>query len=159
MITKEIVAFYESLPAEKQRRFACFIQRMKNDPIFKAIRVHREACLKLEWASRQHRSIEECFAVGSAECEASNEKLTAAMASEAETCDALLKCRPISLFGVVAMLEHLSEPEFLIDRNPDQTGQSVLSGAFERLLDGDKLFSFTRGIAETLRDAISAELQ
>lgn len=100
-------------------------EQMQDDPIFAAIECHREACRVYRRASANSCRLAERSEVQMAEdiCEG-------AISLEGEALKRLLKCRPTTLEGVGALLEHLGQPEFLIDSN-NGTGDTVLSGAFE----------------------------
>jgi hypothetical protein len=62
------------------------------------------------------------------------------MAREGEVLGALLDSRAITMTGLLALLEHLGQPEFLIYEDGGGTGETVLSGAMEYLEDRAKTF-------------------
>jgi hypothetical protein len=84
----------------------------KLDPIFAAIDAHCIACASYHAASDDDAASD------------------VAMKVEGDVLRTLLRSRAVSMTGLVALLEHLGQPEFLIfgDEGTDET---VLSGAME----------------------------
>jgi hypothetical protein len=117
------------------------------DPIFAAIAEHRAACRAWQEASRKDGAEGRYNKVTE---DASN----GAMAHEGEVLTVLLACQPTTLAGVAALLEHLNQPEFLIEYEKNQTGETVLSGAFG-CNDGNPL-QFPGSLAATVRSLIGA---
>jgi hypothetical protein len=96
------------------------------DPIFAAIAAHRAACVAYHRASWTKSHLNG----GHPNLQAAEDRSNAAMHREGEALEDLLKCRPTTFAGVAAMLDHLSEPEFLI-KDREGTGMSTLEGRFE----------------------------
>jgi hypothetical protein len=96
----------------------------KVDPIFRLISDHEAACAAYEPkrmvtadmlpTNPHYRAAE------AAESRASDRELKAALA--------ILGCRPTTLMGVLAALEHVSRPEWLTKVGASGTGETILSG-------------------------------
>jgi hypothetical protein len=96
----------------------------KVDPIFRLIRAHEAACAAYEPPRRV-----------TADMLPSNPRYRAASAAEKRASDremkaalAIMGCRPTTLMGVLAALEHVSRPEWLTKVGASGTGETILSG-------------------------------
>jgi hypothetical protein len=96
----------------------------KVDPIFRLISDHEAACAAYEPTRRV-----------TANMLPSNPRYRAAEAAERRTSDremktalAVLSCRPTTLMGVLAALDHVSRPEWLTKVGVGGTGETILSG-------------------------------
>jgi hypothetical protein len=106
----------------------------KIDPIFAAIDAHCKAAAAYHVAS-----------------DVSDEASEAAMATEGEVLGVLLDSRAITMTGLLALLEHLGQPEFLIF-DEGGTGETVFSGAMECI--GIEAKAFPLELAAMLRNAV-----
>jgi hypothetical protein len=82
------------------------------DPIFAAIATHRAACVAYQQGLWKEIHMKGGY---TAKYEAVEDASNAALDREGDVLEALLNCRPTTLAGVVAVLDHLSLPEFLIE--------------------------------------------
>jgi len=124
-----------------------------------AIRRHREAMAAYRESSPV-AMIDPIFAAIDAHCQAaaayhaagdvSDDASDAAMAREGEVLGALLDSRAVTMTGLLALLEHLGQPEFLI-YDDDGTDETVLSGAMECV---DEAKTFPLKLADMLRNAV-----
>jgi hypothetical protein len=105
------------------------------DPIFKAIDVHCEAVA--------------CYHTALGDDEASDR----AMAHEGEVLRELMSRSPNSLDGILALLNHLGQPEFLI-YGREGTGETILQEVMEIAEEKGQAFPLT--LEETIRDVIIA---
>jgi hypothetical protein len=96
----------------------------KPDPIFRLIRDHEAACAAYEPKRN-----------ATADMLPSNPRYQAAEAAESRANDremkaalAVLGCQPTTLMGVLALLEHVSRPEWLTKVGSGGTRETILSG-------------------------------
>jgi hypothetical protein len=88
---------------------------------------HRAACRAYHQASWKSDHMKG----GTPQEEAAVDYMNATMEREGEVLEALLNCRPTTLAGVAAVLDHLSLPEFLIEGRPGTGMSTTLEGRFE----------------------------
>jgi hypothetical protein len=126
MKTKPKVSRAVRREAKEAAAFLLGLDKPKPDPALAAIAAHKAACA----AYAKPRKM-------AANMVPTNPRYKAAMAAERKaggkemkTLLALLACRPTTLHGVQALLEHFGQPEWLIYEG-EGTGDSVLSGAHE----------------------------
>jgi hypothetical protein len=127
------------------------------DPILAAIERHRAAATAYRSASDVHSPMGPGEPGEIAAAEASN----AAMGQHDEALLALLTCQPTTMAGLLAVLEHVGQPEFLIYPPREGTGETVLSGVYEMIgemqVAGQKLplmlAAAGRGLMAPLSDA------
>jgi hypothetical protein len=135
-----------------------YVAQMKKNRLA-AIERHRSVMTAYRESSPVAR-IDPIFATIDAHCVAAaayhdssgDDASTAAMAVEGEVLGVLLDSQAMTMTGLLALLEHLGQPEFLIyDGDGDKTGETVLSGAMEYL---DQAKTFPLKLAAMLRNAV-----
>jgi hypothetical protein len=118
------------------------------DPIFAAIEAHRTAVLAVNAADDVT-----CKMRGSGpDWDAASQASSEATDDEMDALREVLSCRPKTIEGVIALLDHLGQPQFLRDcRDP----ATVLSGAHAWYDDEqDEVKAFPEHLAAALRNII-----
>lgn len=119
------------------------------DPIFKKIEAHRiavEAMLVAgDISAKLENSDDPSF-------DAADRVATRASQREMKMLRALLGCRPTTLAGAVALLDHLGKPYTL--RDVDGGFDTVLSLAHQWSKDKDEVVTFPHMLADALRSLI-----
>jgi hypothetical protein len=118
------------------------------DPIFAAIEAHRTAIVAVNAADDVT-----CKMRGSGpDWDAASQASSEATDDEMDALREVLNCRPKTIEGVVALLDHLGRPQFLRDSRDPAT---VLSGAHAWYDDEqDEVKAFPRELAAALRNII-----
>jgi hypothetical protein len=143
---KEGVAFLFGLGAEP-----------KVDPIFRLIRNHEAACAAYEPTREATANMlpgnPRYRAAEAAEHRASDREMKAVLA--------ILGCRPTTLTGVLAALEHVSRREWLTKVGGGGTGETILSGMHDCSVANVKSAArqFPFRLAAALREIIGRESQ
>lgn len=122
------------------------------DPIFGKIEAHRAAVQAMLAASDFSAKLE---ASNNPAFEASDRTVQKACSREIKALRALLGCRPRTLAGVVALLDHLGQPYTL--RESDGDADTVLSLAHQWSGE-DEVRAFPHLLAGALRSLISGPL-
>jgi hypothetical protein len=120
------------------------------DPIFGKIEAHRAAVQAMQAAfdiSAKMREDNLAF-------EAADRKSTKASNLEMKKLRALLGCRPTTLAGAIALLDHLGKPHTL--RDTDCHFDTVLSLAHQWSKDKDEVRTFPHLLARALRGLIGS---
>jgi hypothetical protein len=124
------------------------------DPIFGAIEAHKAACAAYE----KPRKVTAHMRGNHPRYDAAEAVERRAADHEMRTLQALLKCSPTTLLGVIAVLEHVSKPEWLTSGPRKGTGQTILSGLCEYSNDkADAARWFPLRLAVALRDIVGPE--
>jgi hypothetical protein len=130
----------------------------KVDPILSAIADHEAACA----AYAKPRRVVANMTPNNPRYKAAQAVQRKAGAEEMRALAALLRCRPTTLVGVLAALEHVSRPEWLATEK-NYTKETVLSAVtlYEEAAVGEELSilakSFPFRLAAALRDIIGSE--
>jgi hypothetical protein len=123
-----------------------------SDPILKAIERHRTA-LAARWAS--------CAVYGDVRpCDPNSQKaeshISAALARESRELEVLLACRPRTVAGLLALLDHVGQLEDP-PAPPGVDNRTIITGAFEgEQISTDDWSRYLGKIARGLIDAESA---
>jgi hypothetical protein len=129
--------------------------KSKADPIFAAIEKHKAACAAYE----KTRKVVGKMLPNDPRCKAARAADRKAAAQETKTLAVLLGCRPTTLVGAVATLEHVARPEWLA-KGMNYTKETVLSAVtgYEEDAVGEDLInlakSFPLRLAAALRKII-----
>jgi hypothetical protein len=91
------------------------------DPVFSKIEAHRVAVHAWQAASRISVDLEKTVDPG---YEAAERVVLKESGREMKALRALLRCRPTTLSGVIALLDHLGQPQLLCEKSDG----TVLSG-------------------------------
>jgi hypothetical protein len=129
-----------------------FGKRPKVDPIFAAIDKHKTACTAYEGPRRASANM-----VSSDPRYKATERAERKVAArETRALAEFLSCRPTTLRGVLAALEHAGRPEWLIYYDKKGTGKTVLSAPSNYVAEQIKELakSFPRRLAKTLTEII-----
>jgi hypothetical protein len=120
------------------------------DPVFAAIAAHLAASGAYHIASEA----EGTTTPGTPEYRAATAALDAAMDRDGDTLHALLTCRPTTLAGLAALLEHVGQPEwFIYDRKCGR--ETILSGPHQCTPIGDEVLAFPLHLAQTIRNLMT----
>jgi hypothetical protein len=119
------------------------------DPIFAAIEAHRTAVLAVNAADDVT-----CKMRGSGpDWDAASQASSEANDDEMDALRDVLSCPPTTIAGVLALLDHLGQPQFLRDTRDPAT---VLSGAYGWYDDErDEVTAWPHTLAAALRDIVS----
>jgi hypothetical protein len=134
--------------------------KSKADPIFAAIEKHKAACAAYE----KTRKVYGNMLPNDPRYKASRAADRKAAAQERKTLVVLLGCRPTTLVGAVAALEHVARPEWLA-KGVNYTKETVLSAitGYEEDAVGEDLInlakSFPLRLAASLIDIIGPEAE
>jgi hypothetical protein len=93
----------------------------RTDPIFKKVEAHRAAVHSWQSASRISADLEKADDPG---YEAAERLTSKESKREMKALRALLRCQPTTLAGVIALLDHLGQPQLLCEKSDG----TVLSG-------------------------------
>jgi hypothetical protein len=121
--------------------------KANTDPIFAKIEAHRAAVRALVPVSDIRAAMDESDPA----IEDTDRKLSKANDREKRSLRALLRCRPTTLAGMIAFLDHLGQPQLLREKSDG----TVLSGTdcwWEE--DKDEVRAFPHMLAGALRDLI-----
>jgi hypothetical protein len=115
------------------------------DPIFDLIEKHTEACAEVRRLSDTNGDL--------SPKDPEHDKIAAqekaAHHQEEEAIDALLSCPPTTLAGVLAVLEHVGQMEWIFG---DNSGEAILTGAHES--GAEEANAFPAHLAAALRSLI-----
>jgi len=117
------------------------------DPVFAAIVAHLTASVAQHAASEA----EGASKPGTAAYRAAEAAQSAASARDGDTLHALLTCQPTTIAGLVALLEHVGQPEGFICDRKERTGETILSGPHQCTPIGEEVLAFPLHLAEIVR--------
>jgi hypothetical protein len=121
------------------------------DPIFMKIEAHQTAVRTWLSAGDVSGRMED----NDPAYEAADRTTNKASAHEMKTLRALLRCRPTTLAGVIALLDHLGQPHTL--RDADREADSVLSSTHTWWPENkDEVRAFPRELAAALRSLVGS---
>ena len=126
------------------------MSRNITDPIFAKIEAHRGAVEAMLAASDISAKLENSDDPG---FEAADRVAARASQREMKMLRALLGCRPTTLAGAVALLDHLGKPYTL--RDVDGRFDTVLSLARQWSKDKDEVAAFPHILAAALRNIVA----
>jgi hypothetical protein len=121
------------------------------DPVFAAIAAHLAASVAYHAASEAEGTAKP----GMPGYKAAEAAQAAAMARDGDTLHTLLTFRPTTFAGLVALLEHIGQPEWFIYDRDQGTGETILSGPHQCTPRGDELLAFPLHLAQTIRNLMT----
>jgi hypothetical protein len=122
--------------------------KANTDPIFKKIEAHRDAVHSWQAASRISADLEKADDPG---YEAAERLTSKESKREMKALRALLRCQPTTLAGVIALLDHLGQPQLLCEKSDG----TVLSGTdYWWPENKDEVRAFPHVLAGALRSLV-----